>query len=664
MEAPLVSIIVPVYNTAAYVETCIQSVLAQSYQSIELILVNDGSTDGSGEVCRKYAALPNVRYLEQENLGATAARRRGVEEAHGDWIMFVDSDDTITKEAVDCFLAASEGVDLVVGRIFDSVATYPPLISREDYLLMMYTKRISSSPCAKLIKRSLFHEKTLCFHRDVCRWEDWLMNLQIATDNKKAVKTISASVYHYRMRPDSSSHTYLLSYRELKHLCRLADDIVADELAASSDFKKAQRENRRKLFRYELLMYAHHLWRFVRPVVRPVGAVAVVMVFYLLRLFPIQKNKVIASVSAGRRYDDNQKYIMDELHQLCPDLDIVWVKDPKYDYEVPEWMKTVKWRSWRWLYEYATAKIWTNNSMEPDFFVKRKGQLYVETWHGGLGIKKVADDIIGDAAKAGRETLYLKNASDMADVYISNSDHLSRIYRRAFHYHGPIWKCGYPKNDMLVNGHPEYGQTARQELGIPADVKVLLYAPTIRQRFTEERQIDMRVYDIDMPRLKKVLTETFGGEWMMLIRFHPSLRLYAKDFQETHPEAKDVTDYQDMQRLLMATDVVISDYSSCIFDAALRRIPCFTYATDFEQYKNEEHGVYYEMEELPFPYATNNDELEQNVKTFDLEAYLQKWDAFTVRMGLNETGHAARDIAKKMADFLNGKAVNWPNDYK
>lgn len=664
MEAPLVSIIVPVYNTAAYVETCIQSVFAQSYLPIELVLVNDGSTDGSGEVCQKYAALPNVHYVEQENLGATAARKRGVEEAHGDWIMFVDSDDTIPKEAVNCFLAASDGVDLVVGRIFDTVAAYPPLITREDYLLMMYTKRISSSPCAKLIKRSLFNEKTLCFHRDVCRWEDWLMNLQIATDNQKAVKTISASVYHYRTRSDSSSHTYLLSYRELKHLCRLADEIVADELAASPDFKKAKRENRRKLFRYELLMYAHHLWRFVRPVVRPVGAVAVVMVFYLLRLCPIQKNKVIASVSAGRRYDDNQKYIMDELHQLRPDVDIVWVKDPKYDYKVPDWMRTVKWRSWRWLYEYATAKIWTNNSMEPDFFVKRKGQLYVETWHGGLGIKKVADDMIGDAAKAGKETLYLKNASDMADVYISNSDHLSTIYRRAFHYHGPIWKCGYPKNDMLVNGHPECGQQARQELGIPADVKVLLYAPTIRQRFTEERQIDMKVYDMDMPRLKTVLTETYGGEWTMLIRFHPSLRLYAKGYQETHPEVMDVTDYQDMQRLLMAADVVISDYSSCIFDAALRRIPCFTYATDFEQYKNEEHGVYYEMEELPFPYATNNDELEQNVKTFNLEAYLQKWDAFAVRMGLNETGHAAKDIAEKMADFLNGKAVNWPNDYK
>ena len=405
------------------------------------------------------------------------------------------------------------------------------------------------------------------------------------------------------------------------------------------------------------------IWKMTRHVLRPVGAVTIVCLFYLLRIFPIKKNKVLACVSGGRRYDDNQKYIMEELHKLIPDLDIVWVKEPKYEYELPAWIRPVKWRSWQWLYEYATAKIWTSNGGVPDFFAKRKGQLYVETFHGGLGIKKVRGDIIGEATAVRTKTIFLKNASDMADVFISNSDHLSVIYRRAFKYHGPIWKCGYPKNDMLVQNNPKDGMKARKDLGIPSDHKVLLYAPTWRLRFTQEKHIDMNVYDLDMQRLKKTLTNKFGGEWTMLIRFHPSLRLYAKGYQETHPEVMDVTDYQDMQRLLMATDVMISDYSSCIFDAALRRIPCFTYATDFEQYKYEERGVYYEMVELPFPYAKNNDELEQNVKVFEMEDYLKKWDAFMVRMGLNETGHAARDIAQMMADYLDGKKVEWQNDY-
>ena len=105
-----------------------------------------------------------------------------------------------------------------------------------------------------------------------------------------------------------------------------------------------------------------------------------------------QKNKVIVCVSAGQRYDDNQKFIIEEFHKLCPDADIVWAKDPKYEYEVPEWMRTVRWYSLRWIYEHATAKIWTNNCGEPDYFVKRKGQMYIETWHGGLGIKTVARD--------------------------------------------------------------------------------------------------------------------------------------------------------------------------------------------------------------------------------------------------------------------------------
>jgi CDP-glycerol glycerophosphotransferase len=405
------------------------------------------------------------------------------------------------------------------------------------------------------------------------------------------------------------------------------------------------------------------IWMIARPIVRPLGGAIIIVLFYLLRVFPIKKNKVLACVSIGRRYDDNQKFIMEELHKLCPDAEIVWVKDPKYDYELPSWMRSVRWRSPRYFYEYVTAKIWTNNCTEPDYYVKRKGQLYVETWHGGLGIKRVAGDLIGKVAELRDKTWFFKNASDMADVFISNSDHLSVIYRRAFNYHGPIWKCGYPKNDMLVDGNPEEGERARRELGVPLHHKVLLYAPTWRSRFAQNQHIEMEVYNLDLQRLKKTLTEKYGGEWTMLIRFHPSLRLYAKGYQEAHPEVMDVTNYQDMQRLLMATDVMVSDYSSCIFDAALRRIPCFAYATDFEQYKYEERGVYYEMEELPFPYAKNNDELEQNVRMFDMEDYLKKWDAFTVRMGLNETGHAAKDIAQKMADFINGKKVKWNNDY-
>lgn len=257
MESSLVSIIVPVYNTAEYVEECILSILSQSYKNIELILVNDGSTDGSGNVCKKYLYLSNVYYIEQDHMGPTATRKRGIEETHGDWIMFVDSDDVITKEAVNIFLSSLDGVDIVVGRISDNGTVYPPIMTREEYIFMMYAKRVSSSPCAKLFRKSLFNENTLCFTRKVCRWEDWLMNLQIAKDNKTPVKTILEKVYYYRMRPNSTSHTNVLSFNELEHLCCIADKIVSEVLTPST-FIMAKIENRLKLFYHELLLNGFH----------------------------------------------------------------------------------------------------------------------------------------------------------------------------------------------------------------------------------------------------------------------------------------------------------------------------------------------------------------------------------------------------------------------
>ena len=104
--------------------------------------------------------------------------------------------------------------------------------------------------------------------------------------------------------------------------------------------------------------------------------------------------------------------------------------------------------------------------------------------------------------------------------------------------------------------------------------------------------------------------------------------------------------------------VIISDYSSCIFDAALREIPCFIFATDFEEYKGSQ-GTYFEMEELPFPYAKNNEELVSNIQKFNLFDYLKRWNDFKNKTGLIETGHSGKDIAQKIFRILNGEKAVW-----
>ena len=368
---------------------------------------------------------------------------------------------------------------------------------------------------------------------------------------------------------------------------------------------------------------------------------------------------MIATAFGGIRYGDNQKPMLEALHEMCPETDIVWVKKHGYEYELPEWMRCVYPWSIRWIYEYATAAIWINNCMTPDFFRKRKDQLYIETWHGGLGIKKVFGDI--QSRKTQRYKMQYERMANLADVFISNSEHLSAIYRHTLCYHGPIWKCGYPMNDILFTENPQITEKVKKALHIPSTNKILLYAPTHRDKFVTEGRVDDSVFFSNFTDLRQSFSRKFGGEWTILLRWHQG---QMKMLSETKIPSGVVnaTCYPDMQELLMATDVMMSDYSSCIFDAAMRRIPCFIYASDYEEYKKY-RGVYYEMEELPFPYAKNNDELEQNVKVFNMEDYLKKWDAFTVRMGLNETGHAAKDIAQKIADYLSGKKVTWQNDY-
>lgn len=231
--SPIVSIIVPVYNTAEYVEDCIQSILSQTYKNIELILVNDGSTDGSGVVCKKYENLRNVIYIEQENLGTTAARKRGVEESHGEWIMFVDSDDLVADSSLLGLMEVCESVDIIIAanqRNIESVKKLPDNISRQKYLEMQYARELSASPCAKLFRKKLFDDNTLSFPKHIIRGEDYLMNLMLAINNQKDVYVYKQQIYYVRENMTSTRYTHPYTLDYILELSQRGDDIVKDHI--------------------------------------------------------------------------------------------------------------------------------------------------------------------------------------------------------------------------------------------------------------------------------------------------------------------------------------------------------------------------------------------------------------------------------------------------
>ena len=382
------------------------------------------------------------------------------------------------------------------------------------------------------------------------------------------------------------------------------------------------------------------------------------LLFKIFCIFPIQ-NKIIGNTMRGRKFGDNPQYVFEALHQLNPNIDFVWLVDKRFQVDLPSWVRPVYYNNvFKFLFEMATAKVYINSHIYGMGWHKRKDQIVIETFHGGLGIKKINFDV-ARVRETPRLAKSIINTCKISDVFISQSEHLSNLYRRAFGYKGPIYKCGYPKNDKLLRPCPEIPADVRHYFGISENDRVVLYAPTFRDSFEKSGEMDFSVYGIDFARMKSAFEKRFGGVWTVMVKWHPILANYVKDKDVgLSKDYLDATQYNDMQDLIIASDAVVSDYSSCIFDAALREIPCFTFATDFEEYKKD-RGVYYEMDELPFPYAQNNDELEANILNFDQESYLKKWTAFKERTGLFESGHAALDIARKIDGFIKTGRVSW-----
>lgn len=379
------------------------------------------------------------------------------------------------------------------------------------------------------------------------------------------------------------------------------------------------------------------------------------LVYFFCKLLPLQ-DKIVASTFWGRKYGDNTQFILEELHRLNPGVKIVWIRNFKYKYDVPGYMKVVShFAHWRVAFEYATAKAWLDTHRFPGNARKRKGQLVIETWHGGLGIKKIDGDVPKFRAMK-RVMDEVRKTSQLADLFISNSGHLTRIYRTAFDYTGKVWKVGYPKNDSLFEDHAPFCKKIRDTYGIPQDTKILLYAPTFRDSFNETG-FDKTAFDIDFDRLQSALQERFGGTWKILVRWHPVMANKMGDIAKIYGNAViDATRYPDMQELIMATDAMLSDYSSGIFDAAMLKMPCFLFVTDFEEYR-QDRGVYYELEDLPFPCGRNNEQLLERVRNFNAEEYNSAWNAFTERVGLHETGHASKDIATVINEFFKGNST-------
>lgn len=211
---PLVSIIVPVYNIEKYISKCIESVLSQTFKDWELILVDDGSTDNSGKICDEYALKDNrIKVIHKENEGVTATRDKGVKEAQGEFLFFIDGDDYITDNALELFTNKQKenDTDLVRGNIYqvsengEVLMNYisPNFSNVEEWI--KYIIKNGGYICNNLIRKNLYN-KYVNIPNNITLCEDLLSSLQLGI-GLELVSFIEEITYYYVQRISSAMHT-------------------------------------------------------------------------------------------------------------------------------------------------------------------------------------------------------------------------------------------------------------------------------------------------------------------------------------------------------------------------------------------------------------------------------------------------------------------------
>ena len=357
---------------------------------------------------------------------------------------------------------------------------------------------------------------------------------------------------------------------------------------------------------------------------------------------PINKNKIVFSNFYGNGYACNPKYIAEEILKRKLPYELVWLVKDLQNNSIPERIKKVHVKYA--LRELATAKtIISNVRLNPyikkGFHIKHK-QHIIQVWHGSLGIKRIANAVSANHTEGNVFQFFAVKDSLMTSLCVSNSTFETNVFKNDFWYDGEIAMLGHPRNDIFFyddDRKAEIKNKVFESLNIDSDCKVVLYVPSFR----DDRRLTC--YNLNTDKLIDALEDKFGGKWIVAIRMHPHIQKFSNLLFKMGERVIDATFYPDIQELLISADAAITDYSSCIFDFLFTKRPGFIFATDIDTF-DQERGFYYPLSETPFPVATNNDEICNNIQNFELEPYQQKVDEFIKGKGCIDDGHASERV--------------------
>ena len=372
-------------------------------------------------------------------------------------------------------------------------------------------------------------------------------------------------------------------------------------------------------------------------------------VFYSFasKVFPVDQSLILFESSIGKQYADSPKVIYEELLRQNKNYRYVWVYNKNDVRFINSNTKKVKRLSVEYFYYLARAKFWVNNQNFPTYMKKRAKTTYIQTWHG-TPLKKMLFDIENIQGRSDDYLDRVHQATQSWDYLVSPSEYASKAFRSAFRYEGEILETGYPRNDIFYREERNVlAQNVKKRLKLPEGKKVILYAPTFRDNQTKGKNKFTFKLNMDLNLLK----ESLGDEYILLLRMHVVISNKLTIPEELRDFVYNVSSYSDIQELYLISDVLMTDYSSVMFDFANTHRPILYYTYDLDEYRDDIRGFYIDFEqEAPGPFLKSTEDIIHAVQNINQvnERYKLKYERFNNKYCGLEDGKASKRIVDKV----------------
>lgn len=363
----------------------------------------------------------------------------------------------------------------------------------------------------------------------------------------------------------------------------------------------------------------------------------------LFQLISVSKDKIVFCNFNGRGFGDNPKYVALEILRRNLPYKLYWVVSNNKVY-VPDGFIRIKYRSIHYIYTLSTMKVYVDNQKIGSIWKKKKGQYYIQTWHGSLPIKKTESAVADKLSQT--YVCESKRDSEWIDTFIVPSKADEENLSTNYWYKHELWKIGNPRSDIFFNITSVQLSIIKNKLKLSNDTKILLYAPTFR----DDRSI--KGYNINFDKVIDSLQHKTGKKWVVLVRLHPNATALGNLF-EYNDRIINVCNYSDPNDLSVVADAMISDYSSIISDMFLQKKPVFLYACDYKEYIEKNRPLNDIYWKLPCKCNYTQEELISDIDSFDKDNYLAKLKHFMeVDFVSYDNGHASEKVVDKIEKVI------------